>query len=60
MTMQVITFKIEQDLLELLDKYALKHGLNRSEAIRRCIETVVRNEIKQETVPVAKVEKIRL
>ena len=35
--MRVVTFKIEEDLLEQLDKYALAKGLNRSEAIRMMI-----------------------
>ena len=56
--MRVVTFKIEQDTLELLDKYAIKYKLNRSEAIRKAIEMLVKEEIEKETVPVAKVEKI--
>ncbi len=58
--MRVVTFKIEEDLLELLDRYAIKYNLNRSEAIRKAIETLVRGELKKETVPVAKVEKMKL
>ncbi|MEM0015903.1 MAG: ribbon-helix-helix protein, CopG family [Saccharolobus sp.] len=58
--MRVVTFKVEEDLLELLDRYAIKYNLNRSEAIRKAIETMVRNELSKETVPVARVEKIRL
>jgi len=56
--MRVITFKIEEDLLELLERYAIKYGLNRSEAIRKAIEKMVRDELSKETVPVARVEKI--
>ena len=55
--MRVVTFKIEQDTLELLDKYAIKYKLNRSEAIRKAIETLVKGELEKETVPTAKVEK---
>ena len=60
MTLRVVTFKIEQDLLELLDKYAIKYKLNRSEAIRKAIETLVKGELEKETLPTAKVEKFRL
>jgi len=56
--MRVVTFKIEEDLLELLERYAIKYGLNRSEAIRKAIEKMVRDELSKETVPIAKVEKI--
>ncbi|AEE95070.1 MULTISPECIES: ribbon-helix-helix protein, CopG family [Acidianus] len=58
--MRVVTFKAEEDLLELLDRYAIKYGLNRSEAIRKAIENLVKDEVNKETVPVARVEKIRL
>jgi metal-responsive CopG/Arc/MetJ family transcriptional regulator len=58
--MRVITFKIEEDTLELLDKYAIKNKLNRSEAIRKAIETLVKGELEKETIPTAKVEKMRL
>ena len=57
--MRVVTFKIEEDLLTLLDKYAIKHGLYRSEAIRKAIEELVRDEV-DETLSAAKVEKVRL
>jgi metal-responsive CopG/Arc/MetJ family transcriptional regulator len=56
--MRVVTFKVEEDLLELLDRYAIRYGLNRSEAIRKAIEKMVRDELSKETVPIAKVEKI--
>ena len=56
--MRIITFKIEEDVLELLEKYAIHHKLNRSQAIRKAIEMLVKEEIEKETVPVAKVEKI--
>jgi len=58
--MRVITFKVEEDLVELLDRYAIRYGLNRSEAIRKIIEKVVNEEISKDTVPPARVEKIRL
>lgn len=58
--MRVVTFKLEEDLLELLDRYAIRYGLNRSEAIRKAIEKLVKDEIDKERVPMAKVEKLRL
>jgi metal-responsive CopG/Arc/MetJ family transcriptional regulator len=57
MVMRVITFKIEEDTLELLDKYAIKYKLNRSEAIRKAIENLVKDEVNKERVNVARVEK---
>jgi len=58
--MRVVTFKIEEDVLELLDRYAIRYNLNRSEAIRKAIETLVKGDLEKETVTVAKVEKMRL
>ena len=58
--MRVVTFKIEEDLVEQLDRYAIRQGLNRSEAIRKLIEKVVKEQLSKETVPLAKVEKISL
>ncbi len=58
--MRVITFKAEEDLLELLDRYAIRYGLNRSEAIRKAIEKMVKEEMSKETVPVARVERMKL
>jgi metal-responsive CopG/Arc/MetJ family transcriptional regulator len=58
--MRVVTFKIEEDLLELVDRYAIIHNMYRSEAIREAIKEFVMKQLKTETVPVAKVEKIKL
>ncbi|MGC9105828.1 MAG: DUF6290 family protein [Thermoprotei archaeon] len=58
--MRVVTFKVEEELLELLDRYAIKHNLNRSEAIRKAIENLVKDELEKETIPVARIEKIKL
>jgi len=55
--MRTITFKIEEDLLELLDTYATKHKISRSEAIREGISIIV-NEVKNEPVPKARIEKM--
>ena len=58
--MRVVTFKVEEDLLELLDRYAMKYSLNRSEAIRKAIMEMVKDEIKHEVVPPTRVEKMKL
>jgi len=58
--MRVVTFKIEEDVLELLDKYAIENRLYRSEAIREAIKRFVREQLEIENVPVAKVEKMKL
>jgi metal-responsive CopG/Arc/MetJ family transcriptional regulator len=58
--MRVVTFKVEEDLVELLDRYAIRQGLNRSEAIRKIIEQVVYEDLSHDAIPVAKVFKIKL
>ncbi len=58
--MRVVAFKIEEELLELLDSYAIKHNLNRSEAIRKAIEKLVSEDLKNEAIPVARFKKIKL
>lgn len=58
--MRVVTFKIDENLLVLLDFYAINHRLSRSEAIRKAIEKLVQDEINKEIVPKAKVEKFKL
>ena len=55
--LRTVTFKIEEDVLELLDRYAIRYKLNRSEAIRKAVETLVKEELEKETVTTAKVEK---
>ena len=55
--MRVITFKIEEDLLEKLDWYAIKYNLNRSDAIRKAIKDLLQKELEKETVSTVKVEK---
>jgi len=57
--MRIVTFKVEEDLLELLDMYAMKHKISRSEAIREGISRIV-DEIKNEPVPRARVEKMEI
>jgi len=38
MTLRIVTFKIEEELLEKVDKLALKLGVSRSTIIRWAIE----------------------
>lgn len=56
--MRVVTFKLEDYLLDLLDSYAIKYHLNRSEAIRKALEKMLKEEFSNETIPQARVEKI--
>ena len=55
--MKMITVKMEEDLLEQLDGFAIRNKLNRSEAIRMAIRLMLKEEEKKMTVPRAKVEK---
>jgi len=43
MTMKVVSFKIDPEMLELLDRYASKHNMDRSEVIRRAIDKVIKD-----------------
>ena len=42
--MRVVTFKMDESLLEELDRYAIRYGLTRSDAIRRAIIELLRSE----------------
>ena len=46
--MRVVTFKAEEDLVELLDRFAAKYQLTRSELIRALITAFIENELKKE------------
>jgi len=50
-----ITIKINNELLQRLDNYVIRHNTTRSEAIRRAIEKLLSEET--ETVNEVKVEK---
>ncbi len=39
---RVVTLKISADLLEQLDAYAIRNGMNRSEAVRKAIEKLLK------------------
>jgi len=42
--MRSITVKLPKELLELLDRYAINHNMNRSEAIREAIKRLLEKE----------------
>ena len=55
--MRIVTIKIEEDLLELLDAYAISHRMYRSEAVREAIKLLLEKEKKESRITQAKVEK---
>ena len=55
--MRVITVKVDEDLLELLDAYAIKHRLHRSEAVREAIRIWIKKQ--QEEMEMRESEKQR-
>jgi len=55
---KVISFEVESDLLHRLDMYAIDSKRNRSEVIRAAIVNFLREEVKNESVPTARVEKL--
>lgn len=55
--MKVVTFKVEEELLERLDSYARLKGVTRSEIIRKAIELYLRLEEKK-LVPQPKIVKL--
>ena len=57
--MKVVTFKAEEDLIELLEAYSIRHKISRSEAIRRAITEMV-EELKHENVQRGHVERMKL
>ncbi len=56
---RVVTLKISADLLEQLDAYAIRNGMNRSEAVRKAIEKLLKDEEKRTTTQI-RIEKFRL
>lgn len=56
---RVVTLKISADLLEQLDAYAIRNGMNRSEAVRKAIGHLLKDEEKRTTTQM-RVEKFRL
>jgi len=59
--MRVVTIKIDPSELELIDMYASKHKISRSEVIRMAIsEFLARHKDEWGETPSAKIEKMRL
>ena len=55
------TVKIPDELLEKLDNFAIKHRMNRSQAIRLAISMLLNEyNIDNQVLPKAKVEKIKI
>jgi metal-responsive CopG/Arc/MetJ family transcriptional regulator len=42
--MRIVTVRLPEELLELLDWYAIKHNTSRSEAIREAIKRLLEKE----------------
>ena len=58
MTMRVVTFKIEQTDLEIMETARMAMGMERSEFIRKAIQYYIEHEYKpKDTVGKARVEK---
>jgi len=59
MNMIVVTFKMERDMLELVDGMRIELNMNRSEFLRHVIQYYIEHEYKpKNTVPKARVERI--
>jgi len=58
LNIKVLSFKAGSDLLHRLNTYAINSKRNRSEVIRAAIVNFLREEVKNETVPTARVEKL--
>lgn len=53
--MRVITFKLSDDIIEMVDRYALEHKMSRSEVIRLAILRLMRSyEVSDRSVKVRK------
>ncbi|BFI75444.1 ribbon-helix-helix domain-containing protein [Sulfurisphaera ohwakuensis] len=56
--MRVVTFKIDEELLEMLDSICVKNKVERSVIIRQAISEFLAKHYFNENVPKAKVTKI--
>ncbi len=54
--MRVVTFKVEEDLLERLDRYARSKGKTRSEIIREAVQVYLVMEDRREPHRAKKIE----
>jgi len=55
---KVLSIVVQSDLLRRLDMYAINSKRYRSEVIRAAIVNFLREEVENETVPTARVEKL--
>jgi len=55
---KVLSIMVQSDLLHRLDMYAINSKRNRSEVIRAAIVNFLREEVKNEAIPRARVEKL--
>jgi len=51
------SFKIDDDLLMMLETYAIKHKMSKSEVVRTALQRFLEQELKKEKVQEIKVEK---
>ena len=58
--MRVVTIKIPEDLLEMIDAIASEKKLNRSELIREVMSEYVKKCMEKKAVGRLKVEKIKI
>ena len=54
--MRIVTFKLEDELLERLDLYARSKGKTRSEIIRRALQTYLLTEERREPLRAGKIK----
>lgn len=56
-----VTIKMPEELLVLLDSYANNYRISRSEAVRRAVKLLIKQELERDKEEIiAKVEKIKL
>ena len=58
MVMRVVTFKLEEEILEKVDRIARREGMTRSEFIRKAIVTFI--ERYEDLKGFARIERIRV
>ncbi len=46
-SVKVVTFKIEEELLDKIDQFALEKNMTRSEVIRRALKTYLERETRK-------------
>jgi len=57
MVLRQFTFKADDDLMMMLEAYAIKHKMPKSEVIRIALQKFLQEELKKERVQEIKVEK---